>query len=182
MSKLKSQSKKVLLKNEILQLRALEPEDLDRLYAWENNPQLWAVGNTRQPYSRFLLKQYLLESDKDIYETHQLRLMMVSIETSETVGTVDLFDFDIHHSRIALGLYVDPHFQGNGYAKAALKLTEDYVFNFLKIHQLYCHISETNTASRQMFEKEGYEVNGILKDWIKTVDGFENIIVFQRFN
>jgi diamine N-acetyltransferase len=170
-----------VLKNEIIQLRAVEPEDLDRLYTWENDPQLWIVGNTRNPYSRYVLKQYILDSDKDIYETHQLRLMMVSIKTGETVGTVDLFDFDIHNSRIALGLFVDQTFQGQGYAKAALSAVEDYVFNFLKTNQLYCHIAESNTASRTMFEKEGYEVNGTLKNWIKTASGFENIIVFQRF-
>ena len=170
-----------MIENEIIRLRAVEPEDLDKLYTWENNPLLWTVGNTRNPYSRFVLKQYILNSDKDIYETHQLRLMMVSRETGETVGTVDLFDFDIHNSRIALGLYVDAAFQGNGYAKAALRLVEDYVFNFLQLNQLYCHISESNTASRQMFEKENYETNGVLKNWIKTANGFENIIVFQRF-
>jgi len=170
-----------LFENEIIQLRAVEPEDLDRLYAWENNPQLWAVGNTRNPYSRFVLKQYIANSDKDIYESHQLRLMMVSIAIGETVGTVDLFDFDMHNSRIALGLFVDSAYQGKGYAKAALQLVEDYVFNFLKINQLYCHISENNTASRAMFEKEGYETNAVLKNWLKTPDGFENIIVFQRF-
>ena len=171
----------MLLQNEQIRLRAIEPEDLDLLYSWENNPQLWAVGNTRHPYSRFLLKQYILESHNDIYQTHQLRLMMVSVASGETVGTVDLFDFDIHHSRIALGLFVDTTWQGKGYAKAALQLVEEYVFDFLKINQLYCHISETNTASRRMFEKEGYEVNGVLKNWIKSVDGFENIIVFQQF-
>ena len=171
----------MLLENDLLKLRALEPEDLDRLYAWENNPQLWAVGNTRNPYSRFVLKQYIVNSEKDIYETHQLRLMMVSKKSDEIVGTVDLFDFDIHNSRIALGLYIDAEFQGNGFATAALRLTEDYVFNFLKINQLYCHIAETNAASRTMFEKENYEVNGILKNWIKTAEGFDNIIVFQRF-
>lgn len=171
----------MFLENEILLLRAIEPEDLDRLYAWENDSQLWDVGNVRNPYSRFILKQYILNSDKNIYETHQLRLMIVSKTTGETVGTVDLFDFDIHHSRIAIGLLVDIAFQGKGYAKNALKLTEDYVFNFLKVNQLYCHISENNIASRQMFEKEGYEVNGILKNWIKTPTGFENIIVFQQF-
>ena len=32
-----------------------------------------------------------------------------------------------------------------------------------------------------MFENEGYESNGILKNWIKTLDGYDNIIVFQRF-
>ena len=170
-----------MLENEEIRLRAVEPEDLDRLYAWENNPQLWTVGNTRNPYSRFVLKQYILNSEKDIYETHQLRLMIVSVKTGETVGTVDLFDFDIHNSRVALGLYVDIAFQKNGYAREALHLVEEYVFNFLQMNQLYCHISETNTASRLMFEKEGYETNGILKNWIKSPEGFENIIVFQRF-
>jgi diamine N-acetyltransferase len=171
----------LFLENEVLKLRAVEPEDLDRLYAWENNPQLWTVGNTRNPYSRFVLKQYILNSDKDIYENKELRLMMVNKATGETIGTVDLFDFDIHHSRVALGLYVDAAFQGNGFAKIALTLIEEYVFNFLKINQLYCHISESNSASRKLFENENYEVNGILKNWIKTPQGFENIIVFQRF-
>lgn len=170
-----------MFENDKIRLRALEPEDLDRLYLWENNPLLWDVGNTRNPYSRFILKQYIIQSDKDIYDNKQLRLMMVSTETGETVGTVDLFDLDIHHGRVALGLFVDPTFQGKGYARASLHVVEDYVFNFLKINQLYCHISETNTASRLLFEKEGYETNGILKNWIRTVDGYENIILFQLF-
>ena len=171
----------MLLENEKLRLRAVEPEDLDRLYAWENNSQLWDVGNTRNPFSRFVLRQYIVDSDKDIYENKQLRLMMVSKVTDETVGTVDLFDFDIHNSRIALGLFVDAAFQGKGYAKASLRLIEEYVFNYLKINQLYCHIAETNTASMRMFEQENFEKTGLLKDWIKTTDGFENIVLFQQF-
>ena len=171
----------MLLENENIRLRAVEPEDLDRLYVWENNTQLWDVGNTRNPYSRFVLKQYIVNSDKDIYETKQLRLMIVSIESGETVGTVDLFDFDIHNSRIALGLFVDAAFQGKGYAKESLHLVEEYVFGYLKINQLYCHISENNIPSMRLFEQEGYEKTGLLKDWIQTSGGFENIVVFQKF-
>ena len=171
----------MLLENEDIQLRAVEPEDLDRLYRWENNPQLWEVGNTRNPYSRFVLRQYIVDSDKNIYENKQLRLMMVSVKTGDTVGTVDLFDFDIHNSRIALGLYVDTAFQGKGYAKTSLGLVEEYVFDYLNVNQLYCHIAETNTASMSMFEQEQYEKAGLLKDWIKTVKGFQNIVTFQQF-
>jgi len=171
----------VLLENENIRLRAVEPEDLDRLYLWENNTQLWDAGNTRNPYSRFVLKQYIVNSDKDIYENKQLRLMMVSVTTEETIGTVDLFDFDIHNSRIALGLFVDKAFQGKGYAKESLHLVEEYVFGYLKINQLYCHIAENNTASRHLFEQEKYEKNGILKEWIKTANGFGNVILFQQF-
>ena len=171
----------MLLENENIRLRAVEPEDLDRLYTWENNPQLWDVGNTRNPYSRYVLKQYIINSDKDIYETRQLRLMMVSVLTGETVGTVDLFDFDIHNSRIALGLFVDSTFQGKGYAKQSLHLVEEYVFGYLKINQLYCHIAENNIPSIRLFEQENYYKNGLLKEWIKTANGFENIVLFQQF-
>ena len=171
-----------MLENENIRLRAVEPEDLDRLYTWENNTRLWDVGNTRNPYSRYVLKQYIVNSDKDIYESKQLRLMMVSVLTDDTVGTVDLFDFDIHNSRIALGLFVDEAFQGNGYARESLHLIEEYVFDYLKINQLYCHISENNIASTRLFEQEKYEKTGLLKDWIKTANGFENIVLFQQFN
>ena len=172
----------MLLTNNKITLRAVEPADLDLLYKWENNSELWMAGNTRQPFSKFVLKQYiLLQIEKDIYDSKQLRLMIVENAGGNTVGTVDLYDFDLHNSRIALGLYVDYSFQGQGFATEALHLAEEYVFKYLKLQQLYCHISVKNTASRSIFEREGYEQNGILKEWIKTPDGFENIIVFQRF-
>ena len=41
------------LENETIRLRALEPEDLELLYRWENNPELWSLGNTMSPYSRY---------------------------------------------------------------------------------------------------------------------------------
>ncbi len=171
----------MLLENEKIQLRAVEPEDLDRLYLWENNAQLWIAGNTRNPYSKFLLRQYISESEKNIYDSKQLRLMMDCKNSGKTVGTVDLFDFDIHNSRIALGLFVEDVFQGKGYAKASLQLVEQYIFDFLKINQLYVQIAVNNLASIHLFEKENFEKTGVLKDWIKTIDEFESIVVFQQF-
>lgn len=39
----------MLLSNDRVRLRALEPEDLELLYRWENDPELWEVGNTLAP-------------------------------------------------------------------------------------------------------------------------------------
>ena len=168
------------LMNKTLQLRAPEPEDLELLYEWENMTQFWDSGNTRQPYSRFALKQYISEYHKDIYETRQLRLMMTDATTGRTVGTVDLFDFDLHHSRIALGLFVAPEHKKKGYASAALQLTEAYVFEFLKVNQLYCQIAASNTASFSMFTNRNFS-SVILKHWIRSTDDFEDVVLFQQF-
>jgi len=168
------------LENNKLILRAVEPEDLEVLYIWENMPLFWKTGNTRQPYSKFALKEYVSQVNSNIYETGQLRLMMVAKASGETVGTVDLFDFDIHHSRVALGLFVAPQHQGKGFAKAALQLVESYVFNFLKINQLYCHIAAGNKASINMFTKENFTKTK-LANWIKSESGCEDVFVFQQF-
>jgi len=170
----------MLLTDQLLTLRAPEPEDLELLYEWENLTQFWETGNTRQPWSRYALKQYIGESHQDIYESRQLRLMMVEVTSGEVVGTVDLFDFDLHHSRIALGLFVAPGHKGKGYASAALHLTEAYIFDFLKINQLYCHIASTNTASIRMFTKENFD-SVVLRNWIRTREGFEDVVLFQQF-
>lgn len=96
----------VTLKGKQLFLRALEPEDIDFLYKLENDETIWQVSETQTPYSRYVLKQYLKNSYKDIYEVKQLRLAIVS-HTHGLVGLIDLYDFDPKHKRAGVGIVVD---------------------------------------------------------------------------
>ena len=45
--------------NERVRLRAMEPEDLEVMYAMENDSQTWDVTNFTVPYSRFVLNNIL---------------------------------------------------------------------------------------------------------------------------
>ena len=47
------------MKNKEIKLRALEPEDLELLYNWENNDEYWIISNTVSPFSKYTLKLYL---------------------------------------------------------------------------------------------------------------------------
>ena len=49
--------------SERVRLRAMEPEDLEVMYAMENDSQTWDVTNFTVPYSRFVLKQYIENSE-----------------------------------------------------------------------------------------------------------------------
>ena len=40
------------LEDDMLKLRAPEPEDLELMYAMENDTTLWSAGNATLPYSR----------------------------------------------------------------------------------------------------------------------------------
>ena len=58
------------MNDETVLIRALEPEDLEYLYKWENDMDLWDVSDTLTPFSHFTLKKYIDNADKDIYETN----------------------------------------------------------------------------------------------------------------
>lgn len=168
------------LENETIRLRALEPEDLELLYRWENNPELWSLGNTMSPYSRYILKEYIRESHRDIFEVKQLRLMIELCSTGAAVGTVDLYDFEPHHRRAGVGILIDPLYQRNGFAAQAMCVLMDYAFKYLKLYQLYVHIPIGNEASKALFTRCGFVISGILKDWVMTENGYSDVLIMQK--
>ena len=170
------------LENNQIKLRALEPEDLDVLYKWENDTDLWKCGATMAPYSRFAIKEYIAESRLDFFQTKQLRLMIVWRDNNEAVGTVDLYDFDPVNLRAGVGILIDAAYRGKGLAQQALHLLKDYAFDFLLLKQLYAYIPKQNEISLKLFSKSGYTHTACLKEWIKTQVGFEDVYVVQLIN
>ena len=168
--------------NNHIRLRALEPEDIDLLYAWENDTSLWAWGCTVSPYSRYTLKEYISHSRLDIYEARQLRLMVEEIDTHTGVGVIDLYDFDLHNRKAATGILTDTAHQRKGIASQAMNLLIDYAFSFLKLHQLYAYIPANNEPSKKLFLRCGFGITGVLRDWITTEQGFADVLFAQQIN
>ncbi len=173
---------KKLLENNTILLRAPEPEDLDALYMWENDTDLWVLGASITPFSRYTLRQYLTDSTQDIYTDKQLRLMVELKQSTEPIGTVDLYDFDPFHRRAGVGILIDSKFQKQGLGLQALELLEAYAFDFLNLHQLYALVPEKNTASIRLFSKAKYVPAGKLNDWLSSTESFENVQLLQKIN
>ena len=163
-----------------VRFRALEPEDIDLLYEWENDAQIWDVSNTYEPFSRYILAKYIKESQRDIYESKQIRMIIENLE-GEPVGAIDLFDFDPFHFRAGVGILIHKEKnRGMGYASDALNLLCQYAANYLRLHQLFANISVDNLTSIQLFKKNGFELSGTKKDWRRTLDGWKSELFFQK--
>jgi diamine N-acetyltransferase len=161
------------LEGKLIRLRALEPEDLEYLYKLENNTDIWQVSNTIVPFSKYILKKYIESSHLDIYETKQLRLIIETISNKRILGTIDLFDFDPYHSRAGVGIIISNESdRGLGFADDALKVLMQYAFSVLKLHQLFCNVTTNNIPSIKLFQKNGFNIAGEKKDWLKTEDGW----------
>ena len=168
-----------LLENENILLRALEPEDLDALYKWENDSTLWNYGSTLTPYSKFALRDYIANSSLDIVQHRQLRLIIVYKKTNEAIGTIDLYDFDALNLRAGIGILLDASYRNQGLGFQALSLMKEYAFQFLLLKQLYAYVPQTNLPSYKLFQKSGYKESGLLKSWNKTAEGFTDVYFMQ---
>jgi len=174
-----------MLENKNIKLRAVELEDINLLYKWENDTQLWNVSNTITPFSKYILQKYVENSHLDIYQTKELKLMIdvkVSENNFKTVGILDIFDFDPFNKRAGIGIMIHKNERDKKYATESLKIVIEYAFNYLKIHQLYCNISENNEHSLRLFKNNNFEITGEKKDWKFTKNKYEKIYFLQLIN
>ncbi len=175
-----------ILTGNSIKLRALEPSDVDLLYSWENNSEIWCVSNTLVPFSRFVLEKYIADSHMDIFQAKQLRLMIDHFNPggrNETIGAIDLYDFDPMHRRAGIGILIsDEKHRNRGFASEALHLLINYSFSVLQLHQLFCYIDCDNKISIKLFEKFRFKITGEKKDWNRTPEGWKSEYMLQLIN
>lgn len=168
------------LKGENIKLRALEPDDLGFLYELENNTEVWEISGTTAPYSKHVLKQYLDNAHRDIYEVKQLRLCICSV-ADNLIGLIDLFDFDPKNHRAGMGIVIlNKENRNRGVGAEAITVISEYAFSVLALRQLYANVMEDNEASIHLFKKLGFKEVGVKKDWIFSEGKYKNEILFQK--
>lgn len=175
---MKKQPAEILQDSEI-RLRAPEPSDLDRMYIWENDPELWPFGSATAPFSRKQLSDYIESYDGDIFASRQLRLVIERIADSEPIGTLDITDFDPRDRHARVGIFVAPGARRSGIATRALALAADYAGRVLGIHTLIALIAIDNDPSRRLFAAAGYRTCGRIRSYLRRGASYCDIILYQ---
>ena len=167
-----------ILLGENINLRALEPEDLDFLFSIENDESFWELSSTQAPYSRHILQKYIENSHQDIYEAKQYRFVICDINNIP-VGLIDLFEFNPLHKRVGIGILITSKNQIKRYGFEALEMVIDYAFTYLNVHQIFANITSDNLKSISLFEKCNFKKVGTKKDWMYSNSTFKDEILYQ---
>lgn len=169
------------LSDGIITLRALEAEDLDVLYRWENDTSEWSSSSVIAPFSRKQLWEYINNYDGDVFSARQIRFMIVANEEGLRIGMIDLYDFDPVNRRASVGILIDAGYRGLGYGGLALHILEGYCRSRLGLHQMWVTIECANKASITLFEGAGFRICGRLRSWLKQGDAtYSDVFVLQK--
>lgn len=163
-----------------IKLRPMEPEDLDILYNIENDMELWSVGYTTAPYSRYLLHDYIANNTSDIYADRQMRLIAENVQ-GEVVGIVDITNFEPQHNRAEIGLVTRRKYRRQGYGLKMVDAIKAYSLRTIHLHQLFAVVSEDNDSSLELFMKCGFEHSALLKEWLFDGKKYQNAVLLTYF-
>lgn len=167
------------LEGEMIRLRAVEPEDVEALYCWENDPSVWGVSGTLAPFSRHALERFVQEQQFDPFQSRQQRLIIECLN-GRAVGVLDLFEIDPLNRRAGIGILIHRREdRREGYAREALELAIEYVHSVLNLKQLWCNIESDNPASLALFRGRGFRPVGVKQAWNWSPEGWKDEILFQ---
>ena len=167
----------------MLRLRALEPEDVDYVFALENDPTTWSSGTLLAPISRHTIAQ-MVNVTPSIADSGQIRFVLYDHPHSEPLGLFDLFNIDLVNQNASVGLIIYPATHRNsGLGTEALALLEHYAFERVMLHSLYAEIISDNIPSLKLFLAANYEVIGTNRQWIRRPPNrYYDIVCLQKVN
>ncbi|WP_413511889.1 GNAT family N-acetyltransferase [Myroides odoratus] len=78
------------------------------------------------------------------------------------------------HSNAEFYVMVDPFQQGKGIGQYVSKWMYNYAFSILKLNKIYLYTNDDNVAAYSIYEKSGFQLEGILRNHKWKNDKFQN--------
>lgn len=103
-------------------------------------------------------------------------------EAGKHIGNIRLFNFG-RHNRAELSIMLWDKLQwSKGYGAESILAVGDYAFNDLKLHKICADYYSVNTASAKMFQKAGFEIEGVFQDHFVLDGEYVGSVRIAKFN
>lgn len=167
------------IKGSTVTLRAVEARDMDILKELINDADTeYMLGGWSFPVSDEAQHAWFSALTP---RADELRTM-IDVR-GRTAGTAILSDIDYKNgsAQLHIKLRADD-FRQKGYGTDAVKALVGYAFKELRLHSVYAAVSDINMPSKKLFEKCGFEKEGVLRQRLYKRGEYIDIIMYSVIN
>lgn len=170
------------LENDLMFLKKLELSDIgDEYIQWLNDPEINNFMETRfSPHSYDDVVSYV----KSVSIDNSSVLFGIYDKTkSFHIGNIKIGPINWIHRKASISLFIgNKDYWGKGYAAQVIGLIENYAFSVLNLRKLDAGIYSENIASKKAFEKNGFLVEGILKEDCFINNKWTDVFLMGKIN
>ncbi|MGZ3771659.1 MAG: GNAT family N-acetyltransferase [Bdellovibrio sp.] len=151
-------------KNQSISLRGVLGADADFLFPYIHNSPVtdnivWDGPTTLAEYKDGLNQRETQHLNGEVH------FFTIIESANNPIGTITIRPQN--EFRADIGLWIGLPFHGKGYGTEAIQLITDYGFDKLKLQKIEALVFVGNLASRKIFEKNGYVLEGTIRSAVK---------------
>ena len=152
---------KIIIGKEI-SLRALNENDSIKILEWVNKPELKKMTGTVYPISELEHKNWF--ENKVTHNNEKIFGIELNSE-KKLIGIVGLKNINYINSNAELYIYIgDNSYIGKGLGRDSLTTIVKFSFEEMNLHKIYLEVFSYNENAKLLYEKVGFEIEGILKE------------------
>ena len=166
----------MIIKGKNVVLRAIEREDAELLRGMMNDPQIESMmWGYSFPVSKQGQEAWMsnLGNEKNVFRA------IIEVD-GVGIGQVILSDIDMKNGNAEIHIKLaDSNVRGKGYGTDAVETITKYAFEELRLNCVFCRVRVDNTPSRKVFEKCGYQEEGILRSRVYREGKYHDFVEYS---
>lgn len=169
------------LKGKSIYFKSLSTNDVHRIHSYASDENVkrfigWPLMKTLDETYKHIEEMLRRESaGTHLYASVALK------STDEIIGTAMIFNFDHEANHAEIGYVFHSNHWGKGYATETVALMNDFAFQSLNLRKLHARVVEANIGSARVLEKNGFVLEGRLRDFYFIDDSYFDSLYFGKF-
>ena len=168
------QSKEVRIEGDTIDLRLACESDFEDYYVFVQEPESNRFTGTQGNFTQDDIMSWIRKIS--VMNDDRADFIIVAKETGEFLGEVVLNEMDSVNRSANIRIGVDTRHTGKGYGTEAMKLMLRYGFDTLKLHRIDLGVYTFNPRAIHVYEKIGFQREGILRDVLYSDGEFHDEI------
>lgn len=170
------------LEGKDIYFKALSTNDAQAVHSYASDKEVkrfigWNLMSTLKETSEYI--EVMI--NREVAGTH-LYASVVLKATEEVIGTVMIFNFDKEANQAEIGYVFHRDHWGKGYGTESVCLVSDFAFEILNLHKLHGSVVDANIGSARILEKNGYKLEGRLKDHYYIENKYYDSLLLGKIN
>ncbi|MCS6858945.1 MAG: GNAT family N-acetyltransferase [Abditibacteriales bacterium] len=154
-----------MLTGNLINLRALERDDLERCWTWMNDAEVTQfLAVPQRPISRVEEEKWL---ENAMTQRDDECVFAITTKDGTHIGNCGLMCIDHVARHAALGIMIgDKDYWGRGYGADAVNVLLRYAFEVLNLNRVYLRVHAYNLRGIRCYEKCGFQHEGRLRQQV----------------
>ena len=166
-----------MLEGERVRLRAVERDDLMKLWVFNNDLSVELAGGGDPPLPQSYDRS-VAEYEQQVAKGGRDGTSFAIEADNEMIGQCALFNVDTAAHTCELGITIgDANYWGRGYGRESVILLLVYAFQHLNYRKVWLHVHAANERAVRSYLSCGFVVEGRLREHVWSNGGYDDLLV-----